>query len=123
MQIIINRISILMVVRQNAWKLKLGIFLILLAINVSVFCIWVPARLQISDTFIHVNNIWDRIEKCIFLIIDASLNLYFIHLVKSRLIANGLTKYTRLFNVNLGMIGISITMDVGFSKHPLDNAN
>ncbi|KAH8734268.1 hypothetical protein BGZ61DRAFT_490291 [Ilyonectria robusta] len=112
MQIIINRISILMVVRQNAWKLKLGIFLILLAINVSVFCIWVPARLQISNTFIRVNNIWDRIEKCIFLIIDASLNLYFIHLVKSRLIANGLTKYTRLFNVNLGMIGISITMDV-----------
>ncbi|KAH7156054.1 hypothetical protein EDB81DRAFT_377002 [Dactylonectria macrodidyma] len=112
MQIIINRISILMVVRQNAWKLKLGVFLLLLAINISVFCIWVPARLQISDTYIRINNIWDRIEKCIFLVIDAALNLYFIHLVKSRLVANGLTKYTRLWRVNLGMIVISITMDV-----------
>ncbi|KAF7547237.1 hypothetical protein G7Z17_g7876 [Cylindrodendrum hubeiense] len=115
MQIIINRISILMMVRQNAWKLKLSVFLILLAINISVFCIWVPARLQINDTYININRIWDRIEKCIFLVLDAGLNLYFIHLVKSRLIANGLTKYTRLFRVNLAMIGISITMDF----HPL----
>ncbi|CAM1505176.1 Fc.00g108130.m01.CDS01 [Cosmosporella sp. VM-42] len=112
MQIIINRIAILMMVRQNARKLKVAVFLILLAINVSVFCVWIPARLQINSTYIHVNSIWDRIEKCVFLVIDACLNLYFIHLVKSRLVANGLTKYNRLFRFNLGMITISITMDV-----------
>ncbi|KAM5341881.1 hypothetical protein ACJ41O_014912 [Fusarium nematophilum] len=112
LQIIINRISILMVVRQNAWKLKLGVFLVLLAINISVFCVWIPARLQISDTYIKVNNVWDRVEKGIFLVVDAGLNFYFIHLVRSRLIANGLTKYNRLFRFNLGMIAVSMTMDV-----------
>lgn len=112
MQIIINRIQILMVVRENARKLKIGVFLLLLCINISVFCIWIPARLQISETWIHINNIWDRIEKVVFLIIDASLNLYFIYLVRSRLIANGLSKYNRLFNFNLAIISVSIAMDV-----------
>lgn len=55
---------------------------------------------------------WDRVEKVIFLLIDAALNFYFIHLVRSRLIANGLTKYNRLYRFNLLMIGVSITMDV-----------
>ncbi|KAF4467481.1 hypothetical protein FALBO_5618 [Fusarium albosuccineum] len=112
LQIIINRISILMVVRQNAWKLKLGVFMVLLAINISVFCVWIPARLQISDKWVDVNAVWDRCEKGIFLIVDAGLNFYFIHLVRSRLIANGLTKYNRLFRFNLMMIVVSITMDV-----------
>ncbi|KAF5556272.1 hypothetical protein FNAPI_5795 [Fusarium napiforme] len=112
LQIIINRISILMVNRHNAWKLKLIVFLVLLAINISVFCVWIPARLQISPKWIAVNAIWDRVEKCIFLIVDAGLNFYFIYLVRSRLIANGLTKYTRLYRVNLFMIAVSMTMDV-----------
>lgn len=112
LQIIINRISILMVNRHNAWKLKLIVFLVLLAINISVFCVWIPARLQISPKWIAVNAVWDRVEKCIFLIVDAGLNFYFIYLVRSRLIANGLTKYTRLYRVNLFMIAVSMTMDV-----------
>ncbi|KAF5667332.1 hypothetical protein FHETE_6035 [Fusarium heterosporum] len=112
LQIIINRISILMVNRHSAWKLKLFTFLILLLVNISVFCIWIPARLQISQKWIAVNAIWDRVEKVIFLVVDAGLNLYFIHLVRSRLIANGLTKYTRLYRANLGMIFVSMTMDV-----------
>ncbi|KAM5351151.1 hypothetical protein ACJ41O_003874 [Fusarium nematophilum] len=111
-QIIINRIAILMVVRSNAKKLKIAAFFIMLVINVSVFCIWIPARLQINDDWVKINNVWDRIEKVIFLLVDAGLNLYFIHLVRSRLIANGLTKYGRLFRFNLGMIAVSMTMDV-----------
>lgn len=111
-QVIINRIAILMVNRENAKKLKIIAFLIMLAINISVFCVWVPARLQITKTWIKVNSIWDRIEKVIFLLVDAGLNLYFIYLVRTRLIANGLTKYGRLFRFNLGMIGLSMTMDV-----------
>lgn len=101
-----------MVNRHNAWKLKLTTFLVLLAINISVFCIWIPARLQINQSYIKINAVWDRCEKGIFLVVDAGLNFYFIHLVRSRLIANGLTKYTRLYRVNLAMIGISMTMDV-----------
>ncbi|KAM0202483.1 hypothetical protein ACHAPA_010584 [Fusarium lateritium] len=112
LQIIINRISILMVNRHNAWKLKLITFCILLVINISVFCVWIPARLQISHQWVSVNAVWDRVEKCIFLVVDAGLNFYFIHLVRSRLVANGLTKYTRLYRVNLVMIAVSMTMDV-----------
>lgn len=101
-----------MVNRQNAKWLKIWSFVIILCINISVFMIWIPARLQINDTWADINKVWDRIEKVIFLLVDAGLNLYFIHLVRSRLIANGLTKYTRLFRYNLGMIAVSMTMDV-----------
>ncbi|TDZ54470.1 hypothetical protein CTRI78_v006351 [Colletotrichum trifolii] len=112
MQIIINRIAILLPIQTQATRLKWGVFIVLLAINVSVFCIWIPARLQISHTYIHVNEIWDRIEKGIFLLVDAGLNLTFIYLVKSRLIASGLTKYTRLFRFNLLMIAVSMSLDI-----------
>lgn len=113
MQIIVNRIAILMPIPAQATRLKWGVFGILLAVNISVFCIWIPARLQINETYIHINEIWDRIEKGIFLLVDAGLNLTFIYLVKSRLIASGLTKYTALFRFNLAMIAVSMSLDVG----------
>lgn len=81
-------------------------------INISVFCVWIPARLQISETFVHVNEIWDRIEKGLFLIIDAGLNLYFIYLVRTNLIANGLKKYYPLFKFNMFMVAVSMSLDV-----------
>ncbi|KAI1340769.1 hypothetical protein F5Y15DRAFT_32178 [Xylariaceae sp. FL0016] len=112
LQIICNRVTLLMVSKQKARKLKWIVFAAILAINISVFTIWVPARLQINKTYMHINDIWDRAEKAIFCVVDACLNLYFIHLVRSRLIANGLTKYTRLFRVNAFMISISISLDV-----------
>ena len=112
MQIIINRIRLLMVVKKNATRLKWAVFFILALINISVFVIWIPARLQISPRWIHINNIWDRCEKGIFLLIDLCLNLYFIYLVRNGLIANGLTKYIPLFRFNLAMIGVSMAMDV-----------
>ncbi|KAF5563707.1 hypothetical protein FNAPI_2546 [Fusarium napiforme] len=111
-QIIINRVSLLMVVRPNGTKLKWLCFLILLAVNISVFCIWVPARLQISETYIHLNNVWDRCEKVIFAIMDAILNFYFIYVVKQRLVANGLQKYTRLYQMNMFLCAISIALDI-----------
>ncbi|KAK7432144.1 hypothetical protein QQZ08_001435 [Neonectria magnoliae] len=111
-QIIINRVGLLMLVRANATKLKWLCFLILFAINISVFCIWVPARLQISEKYIAINNIWDRVEKVIFAIMDAILNFYFIWVVKKRLIANGLHKYNRLYQMNLFLVGISIALDI-----------
>lgn len=107
-----------MVNRQSAKRLKIWSFVIILCINISVFTIWIPARLQVNDTWVSINKVWDRIEKVIFLLVDAGLNLYFIHLVHSRLIANGLTKYTRLFRFNLGMIAISMAMDVSLTKNP-----
>jgi hypothetical protein len=111
-QIIINRIALLMRDQTMITRIKWGTAVTIGLINISVYCIWIPARLQTSETYVHVNNIWDRIEKGIFLVIDLVLNIYFIYLVHSKLIANGLTKYNRLFQFNVAMIFISVSLDV-----------
>ncbi|KAF3026330.1 hypothetical protein E8E14_003778 [Neopestalotiopsis sp. 37M] len=113
-QIIINRIALLMMVRSHATRLKWSVAALMTAINVSVFCIWIPARLQINQTYININAVWDRLEKCIFLIVDLGLNVYFIRMVQNRLIANGLTKYNRLLRINIVMVVINISLDVVF---------
>lgn len=112
MQIIINRISILTVDGNGLRRVKWGVFILLCLINISVVCIWVPASLQINEKYIAINNIWDRIQKALICIIDAFLNWYFIYLVRSQLIANGLTKYERLFWFNLVMSIVSVTLDI-----------
>ncbi|KAH8652175.1 hypothetical protein BX600DRAFT_472077, partial [Xylariales sp. PMI_506] len=112
LQIIINRISLIMHSHDKARKLRLVVFLIMVCINISVFCIWIPARMQITETWIHINSIWDRIEKCIYAVIDASLNFFFIWLVRTRLVALGLTKYQALYRFNLIMMILSVCLDV-----------
>lgn len=112
MQIIINRIALLAVSRTVIRRLKWGMFVFLALINISVFCIWIPSRLQISDRWRHINMIWDRIEKCLFALCDLGLNLYFVYLVRSSLVNYGLTKYVVLYRFNLAIIFISIGMDV-----------
>ncbi|KAI1367266.1 hypothetical protein F5Y08DRAFT_336939 [Xylaria arbuscula] len=110
-QIIINRISLLTRNQRKVNYLKWGTALLLTCINISVYTIWIPARLQISQSYIHLNEIWDRAEKGIFLVVDAGLNIYFVYLVRSRLIANGLEKYYRLYRFNLAMIVFSTSLD------------
>ncbi|KAF7556003.1 hypothetical protein G7Z17_g1735 [Cylindrodendrum hubeiense] len=110
--IVINRITLLMVNKRNATKIRWGTAFALGLINISVFVIWIPARLQISPTWIHVNEIYDRIEKVLFLVIDACLHLYFIYLLRVKLIANGLDKYIPLFRFNLAMVAVSMSLDI-----------
>ncbi|KAH6697162.1 hypothetical protein F5X68DRAFT_226548 [Plectosphaerella plurivora] len=123
LQIIINRVGLLMV-PGTATKLKWIVFLIILIINISVFIIWMPARLQISRWWIHANEIWDRCEKVIFAIVDGCLNGYFIYLTRTCLINNGLTKYKTLFHVNLVLVALIGLMSlpsglVYLSFHPV----
>ncbi|KAI5196950.1 hypothetical protein E4T38_08247 [Aureobasidium subglaciale] len=110
-QIIINRVSILMVNRRRASQLKIGTFVGILLVNISVFCIWIPAKLEVNDTYEKLNVVWDRIEKVIILIVDALLNGYFIRVVRQQLIKPGLTKYQPLVRFNLWMIMLSLAMD------------
>lgn len=111
MQILANRLSLIMYNPAKERRLRLGLLLAIGLINVSVFCIWVPARLQISQTYIRVNLIWDRAEKTIFAAIDLSLNTYFMWLLKSKLIASGLTQYDLVYKYNIVMVGVSISLD------------
>lgn len=118
-QIMANRISLLLYEPSEIRRLKLSVAAIIGVINVTVFIIWIPARLQISPTWIRANNVWDRMEKCVFLIVDLVLNVKFMRLVKSQLIAQGLTQYTRVYRFNLLMVGVSIALDVRVPGSPL----
>ena len=110
------------------------------AINISVLCIWIPAQLQVNrryvsttglflhihvpqhclevpiltlqNSYVHINTIWDRLEKVFILIMDAWLNWYFLKTVKANLINNGLQKYNKLLRFNQRIIIVSLLMDV-----------
>ncbi|VUC30396.1 unnamed protein product [Clonostachys rosea] len=112
LQIIINRIGLIALNKTFIHRLKWFVFFIVLLINIAVACIWIPSRLQISRTYITINNYWDRAEKAVLATIDLCLNVYFVYLVRSSLIAYGLTKYVRLYRFNLVMIAVSLSMDV-----------
>ncbi|RYP31695.1 hypothetical protein DL767_005608 [Monosporascus sp. MG133] len=112
LQIIINRCSLLIPDKRFSWRLKVGVAVLITAINISVYNIWIPARLQISEEYIHINEWWDRCEKVIYLLVDAALNFYFIAIVRRNLVQNGLQKYNRLVQFNMFIIGFSLSMDV-----------
>ncbi|KAK0743444.1 hypothetical protein B0T18DRAFT_468744 [Schizothecium vesticola] len=111
-QIMVNRISLLLYKPAEIRRLKISVAVIIAIINVTVFIVWIPARLQISTLWIRANAVWDRIEKCLFLLVDLALNVKFMWLIKSQLIAQGLTQYKRVYRFNLLMVGVSISLDV-----------
>ncbi|KAL3427371.1 hypothetical protein PVAG01_00880 [Phlyctema vagabunda] len=112
LQIIINRVMILLVNRSKGSKIRILVAVLITSINVSVYCIWIPARLQISERYIHLNEIWDRCEKGIYLLVDGALNWYFIQTVQKNLVCQGLTKYKNLVKFNMYLVFFSLTMDV-----------
>ncbi|KAI4598716.1 hypothetical protein KJ359_002608 [Pestalotiopsis sp. 9143b] len=112
LQIIINRCAILVHNPDVVRRLKIGVATFITAVNVSVYLIWIPARLQVSDQYVWINDRWDRCEKVLYLLTDAALNLYFIVVVSRNLVHNGLEKYKRLARFNLFIIGFSLSMDV-----------
>jgi hypothetical protein len=93
-------------------RLKIGVAVLITAVNISVYCIWIPARLQISDRYEYINVVWDRCEKVIYLLVDATLNWYFIRIVRKRLVKQGLVKYDRLVRFNMWIISFSLAMDL-----------
>ncbi|KAF1809216.1 hypothetical protein P152DRAFT_442089 [Eremomyces bilateralis CBS 781.70] len=112
LQIVANRVSLIMVNRRKSRMIKWGLFIFVGLVNVSVFCLWIPGNLKVSPTYIHLNHIWERVEKSIFLVIDLGLNLYFLYLVRSNLIAKGLKKYWPLFKFNAAVVLVSTSMDI-----------
>jgi hypothetical protein len=112
LQIIINRIRVIVPDRKRSRNIMILTATFVTAINISVFFIWIPARLQISHKYHTINEYWDRIEKCLYLLVDALLNWYFLKTVKSNLISNGLTKYNKLVRFNQRIVMVSLLMDV-----------
>ncbi|KAK7033921.1 hypothetical protein VNI00_012545 [Paramarasmius palmivorus] len=113
LQIIVNRLCILLPSNKERNWLRYGVAAIITAINISVYNIWIPAKLQISQEYHDINIWWDRCEKAIYLLVDGLLNWYFIRTVKQRLIVHGgLKKYKKLVRFNTQIIWISLSMDV-----------
>jgi len=92
--------------------LKFATAAFITAINISVYCIWVPSKLQISQRYHDINIWWDRTEKVLYLLTDGTLNFIFIRTVQERLISVGLTKYDKLVRFNKYIIFVSLSMDV-----------
>ncbi|EKG09682.1 hypothetical protein MPH_13248, partial [Macrophomina phaseolina MS6] len=112
-QIIANRISLMIIDRRKARLLKWGLFIAIGAVNIAVYAIWIPAHMpSATKTQVLLNNIFERIEKSFFLLVDFGLNLYFLYLVRYRLIADGLSKYWPLFKFNAAIVVVSVAMDV-----------
>ncbi|KAF2141496.1 uncharacterized protein K452DRAFT_40231 [Aplosporella prunicola CBS 121167] len=111
LQIIVNRVAIISMHRRMVNYIRWGTVIFIMLVNISVFCIWIPAQMQVNDTYIEVNEVWDKITKVLIGLNDACLNFYFIQQVRKRLIANGLQKYTALANFNTRIILISVGMD------------
>lgn len=115
MQIIINRIALIAEHRKTIWRLKWGTVAIITAVNIAVFCIWIPSHTipPASPLFVAINNIWDKISKVIIMLVDAGLNWYFLRTVQTRLVSqHGLVKYQPLVGFNAKLMIVSILMDV-----------
>ncbi|KAF9043837.1 hypothetical protein BDZ89DRAFT_1128164 [Hymenopellis radicata] len=112
MLIIVNRLCILYSDPRQRRMLRFGTAGIVTVISLSTACIWIPAQLQINHTYIWLNHWWDRFEKSVYLLLDLSLNILFIRVVKARLINYGLKKYDRVMKFNQYIIFVSIGMDI-----------
>ncbi|KAK3208637.1 hypothetical protein GRF29_77g1475359 [Pseudopithomyces chartarum] len=115
MQIIVNRISLIAENQKTVKKIKWGTMIIISCINICVFCVFIPAHLDppASQLAVDINKYWDRASKILIMIVDASLNIYFIKTVRSRLLKrSGLHKYKPLAAFNEKMMAVSVCMDL-----------
>ncbi|KAL4914479.1 hypothetical protein BDW62DRAFT_204615 [Aspergillus aurantiobrunneus] len=101
-QIIANRIALIMVSRRKSLQLRWALFLAIGIVNIAVATIWIPAHMgSASNSQRKLNFIFENVEKSFFLVLDLSFNLYFLYLIRYRLIADGLGKYQILDPVQL----------------------
>jgi len=112
MQILANRLCLIMYSPARQWWLRVSLLVAIGIINVSFFVIAIPGRLHVNDTFIRANHVWNPIERSLLAAIDLCLNGYFMWLVKSKLVACGLTHYNLVYKYNLVMVSFSMSLDI-----------
>ncbi|KAF3053969.1 hypothetical protein E8E11_000218 [Didymella keratinophila] len=110
LQIVTNRIRVIVANRALSRRIMICTAAFVTVINISVVVLWVLARLQVSHGFQMANMVWDRIEKVLYLLVDAGLNWYFLRTVKANLINNGLSKYDKLFHPLAYLVKLNIEM-------------
>lgn len=111
MQIILNRLQIILPDDNTVSRLKIIYLTILLLINAAVFTIWIQAESG-SETYLRIDKIWDPVGIAIVLVLDVALNIYFIISVKRKLLSFGLAKYKLLIKANVLTILANLIADV-----------
>ncbi|KAH7014509.1 uncharacterized protein B0I36DRAFT_369460 [Microdochium trichocladiopsis] len=112
LQIIINRVALIVANPTQVRRIRLVVFAIASAINISGYPIWIPARLQLTPHWAVINFWWDRSEKVLYALVDIALNGYFMYHVRTKLIQMGLTKYKKLLYANIAMACVSVGTDI-----------
>lgn len=117
MQIILNRLGIIVPNERIIFRLKIIYLVVLSLINVSVFATWIPAIMG-KEPYIQINKIWDPLEASLVIAMDAALNIYFIISVKRKLLSFGLVKYKLLIRANVLTMLASLIVDVRLLYSP-----
>lgn len=63
-------------------------------------------------SYAKINRISDRAQKVVYLLVDGSLNYYFVRLVNQQVSKLGLVKYKPLATFNTRIVILSVAMDV-----------
>ncbi len=112
MQILANRLCLIMFSPAKQWWLRVSLLIAIGMINISFFAIAIPSRLHVNNTFARANHVWNPMERSLLAAIDLCLNGYFMWLVKSKLVACGLSHYKTVYRYNLLMVSFSMSLEV-----------
>lgn len=69
-----------------------------------------------TGRFPRLPRVYHKVSKVMSLILDASMNIYFMRIVQKQLIEPGLNKYKPLVGHNLRIVCIVLLMDVSFEE-------
>lgn len=116
LQIVANRLAFLLAHRGR--RIRWIVFGVMTFLTVSGSCSYLPASIELNPRIMRFNSVWDRCIKVLFSTVDLSLNGLFLHLVYSKLVSAGLTKYWPLFWLNSSMVFVSISLDVSTAPPP-----
>ncbi|KAI0018122.1 hypothetical protein F4780DRAFT_540850 [Xylariomycetidae sp. FL0641] len=114
LQLIINRVAVISENRDRVNRIKWGVVAFIGLVQVAVFCIFIPGHLVPPPVplLAKINTYWDPASKIIICLVDASLNWWFLRVVKQRLVnEHGLTKYQPLVSFNAKLLIVSVGMD------------
>lgn len=112
LQIMVNRLSFLIVDRRRSRNLKLVVLGVVGFITMVGGCTWIMAGIRLSPTLVAFSHTFDRVNKGLFAATDLALNAAFMYLVWRKLIAAGLAKYWAIFRYNGCCILLSISLDI-----------
>ena len=112
LQIMVNRLSFLIVDRRRSRGLKLAVVGVVAFITLAGGSTWIMAAVGLSPGVAAFSHVFDRANKGLFAAVDLALNAAFLYLVWRQLIAAGLAKYWSVFRYNGCCILLSISLDV-----------